>query len=580
VYVSLGNVAGQTYVKVNLTLCAADESEESGEIKLITNGTDGAPTQKGGDQYCNDFAAMSGTSLMTSLEVAITVVQRSITGFAFMDMNQDGRFTLGNNADAVLPNINVDLYETGNDGSFKLDDNNQRIHAKDVMGNEIKTVLTDQNGKYTFDNVAPGNFMIVFTDPENDYQWKTGQPDFSELAVSILPGEDSGYYQTASNVNRCIATYSNLDDTSSSGLVEARIYSPVAMPAKGEMKTATVVSTNNNVGFYCIEAKLVKHWTGMVTEVPNGASLTYHLDGVTIVDELQTEVYTEDITITQGESYNSITAVRASNGPITPATVTMTNNVNTAAYDWTVGPFYLRAKDASGNNITYSFTETVSGIDLDLYDTQVVTKLDERTGQTIFEATNHQRSHDFAFTKVDAKDETGLKDAKFQFLLGEKVLEFTKIADGSYRVSCDNIDGTEDRVTQVQVSNNGSLKLTGLPEGTLTMKETKAPSGYVLPSGSWTIAVTKDGIHNDGLSGTGDQPAIAIKESQSSTNDAHGNPITITSYEYMVPNIEHVGIPLTGADGIGMYLITGLAITVAGALLLLEYRRRKRAMHN
>ena len=35
--------------------------------------------------------------------------------------------------------------------------------------------------------------------------------------------------------------------------------------------------------------------------------------------------------------------------------------------------------------------------------------------------------------------------------------------------------------------------------------------------------------------------------------------------------------PITGADGIGGYLIVGLTFMTAGALLLLEYRRRKRA---
>ena len=53
--------------------------------------------------------------------------------------------------------------------------------------------------------------------------------------------------------------------------------------------------------------------------------------------------------------------------------------------------------------------------------------------------------------------------------------------------------------------------------------------------------------------------------------------ITTTSYEYFITNVQHKQIPITGADGIGGYLIVGLTVMTAGALLLLEYRRRKRA---
>ena len=72
-------------------------------------------------------------------------------------------------------------------------------------------------------------------------------------------------------------------------------------------------------------------------------------------------------------------------------------------------------------------------------------------------------------------------------------------------------------------------------------------------------------------------PALAVKETVSTSTDAHGNPITTTSYEYFITNVQHKQIPLTGADGIGGYLIVGLTFMTAGALLLLEYRRRKRA---
>ena len=579
-YVSLGDVAGKTNVHVKVTLSAATSE---GEETVLIKGAEGK-TQQGGNKYFNDFAAMSGGSRMNSLKVDVTVVQRSITGYAFMDMNKDGRYTLGNTADAFLKNIRVEL--------TTVNEQNERVSATDVMGNPIAPVLTDQNGRYTFNNVAPGNYMIVFTDLEKQYVWKEGQPNFNELAVSILPGADSGYYQTAADVNRCVATYS--DDIN--GLVEAHIYSPIAMPKKGQMKTATVISANNNAGFYCIEAKLVKNWTGMVTAVPKNTVLTYHLKGTVGGDDPVT-AYKEDFLITQGASYNQISAVKGSNQSTAPATATMPPKTIPATYIWEVGPFYLRAKDSAGADIAYDFTEELNAdFDTTSYDEpELEVKLDAKTGQTIFEVTNHQRSHEFTFMKVDAKSvdvenrvypTKGLAGAKFQFKQGDTVLKFTKIADGSYRVSCDNLDvdnnGNLSGTDQIEVDGSGRLKLTGLPEGKLIMTETKAPRGYVRPGGSWTVTVGESGINKDSFgteafSATPKMPALAVKETVSTSTDAHGKPITTTSYEYFFTNVQHKQIPITGADGIGGYLIVGLTFMTAGALLLLEYRRRKRA---
>ena len=581
-YVSLGDVAGKTNVHVNVTLSAATSE---GEETVLIKGAEGK-TQQGGNKYFNDFAAMSGGSLMNSLKVDVTVVQRSITGYAFMDMNKDGRYTLGNTADAFLKNIRVEL--------TTVNEKNERVPAIDVMGNPIAPVPTDQNGRYTFNNVAPGNYMIVFTDLGKQYVWKEGQPNFNELAVSILPGADSGYYQTAADVNRCVATYSDAADIN--GLVEAHIYSPIAMPKKGQMKTAMVISANNNAGFYCIEAKLVKNWTGMVTAVPKNTVLTYHLKG-TVGSDNPVTAYTEDFLITQGASYNQISAVKDSDQSTAPATATMPPKTIPATYIWEVGPFYLRAKDSAGADIAYDFTEELNAdFDTTSYDEpELEVKLDAKTGQTIFEVTNHQRSHEFAFMKVDAKSvdvenrvypTKGLVGAKFQFKLGDTVLKFTKIADGSYRVSCDNLDvdkaGNLSGTDQIEVDGSGRLILTGLPEGTLIMTETKAPKGYVHPGGSWTVTVGKSGINKDSFgteafSATPKMPALAVKETVSTSTDAHGNPVITISYEYFITNVQHKQIPITGADGIGGYLIAGLTVMTAGALLLLEYRRRKRA---
>ena len=253
----------------------------------------------------------------------------------------------------------------------------------------------------------------------------------------------------------------------------------------------------------------------------------------------------------------------------------------TAHYTWESDSFYLQAKDSVGNDITYSFTETLGGAFSETgYDATVTAvKLDANSGQTIFEVNKHQRSHELSVMKVDAKDMgKGLSEAQFQIGNEAAPLKFVRISEGYYRVCCDNYDKSGE--SKVTVGANGALKLIGLPEGTLTLTEVKAPKGYVRPDGSWTVKIDEGGVTPDSFkdnSVTEKLPAIAVSGSTSETTDAQGNPVITTSYEYFITNVQHKQIPITGADGIGGYLIVGLTFMTAGALLLLEYRRRKRA---
>ena len=253
----------------------------------------------------------------------------------------------------------------------------------------------------------------------------------------------------------------------------------------------------------------------------------------------------------------------------------------TAHYTWESDSFYLQAKDSVGNDITYSFTETLGGAFSETgYDATVTAvKLDANSGQTIFEVNKHQRSHELSVMKVDAKDMgKGLSEAQFQIGNEAAPLKFVRISEGYYRVCCDNYDKSGE--SKVTVGANGALKLIGLPEGTLTLTEVKAPKGYVRPDGSWTVKIDKGGVTPDSFkknSVTEKLPAIAFTESTSEITNAQGKPVTITSYEYFITNVQHKQIPITGADGIGGYLIVGLTFMTAGALLLLEYRRKKRA---
>lgn len=97
-------------------------------------------------------------------------------------------------------------------------------------------------------------------------------------------------------------------------------------------------------------------------------------------------------------------------------------------------------------------------------------------------------------TKVnDEATPKTLKGAEFELYrgtgtAGEKVV-LKNNGDGTYTVQADKAEGTEGTTTTLTTNDSGNFVIYGLDQGTYTMKETKAPTGYTKLEGNITVEV-------------------------------------------------------------------------------------------
>lgn len=123
------------------------------------------------------------------------------------------------------------------------------------------------------------------------------------------------------------------------------------------------------------------------------------------------------------------------------------------------------------------------------------------------------------------------------------------------------------------VNDSGELMLKGLNTGIYILKETKAPDGYVLPSGKVTITITDEGPEY----GTIDQGSavadggIQIKgEATISSN--------VISLIVQNTNAEDAGftLPTTGGMGTTIFTIVGILLMGGAAAMVVMISRRKK----
>ena len=98
-----------------------------------------------------------------------------------------------------------------------------------------------------------------------------------------------------------------------------------------------------------------------------------------------------------------------------------------------------------------------------------------------------------------------------------------------------------------------------LPEGTYTLKEIKAPTGYVLSSNTYTLQITKTG---------------ALK-----TVQLNGENVTPTlkdgKYQILIENAVLYNLPNSGGSGIYWYSICGMLLMMAAAWIIYKNKCRE-----
>lgn len=154
--------------------------------------------------------------------------------------------------------------------------------------------------------------------------------------------------------------------------------------------------------------------------------------------------------------------------------------------------------DSSSVMILYTIPDTSSGGD----------NSGDDANNSVVTITNKPKSEEqfygFTVKKVDAKDETIiLPGAHFQ-LTNEQgtIMTFTQDKNGVY-----HYDGHWNQIEDLVVGPDGIFKIEGLPAGTYTLTEVKAPEGYKFPEGD----AAKQTIT---LPGEGENPVVTITNSK------------------------------------------------------------------
>lgn len=142
------------------------------------------------------------------------------------------------------------------------------------------------------------------------------------------------------------------------------------------------------------------------------------------------------------------------------------------------------------------------------------------------------------------EDNKKLAGAKFKVHKDTKdgeVLSFVKVDEGVYKQA---LADEEVAVDELEVAADGTLKVTGLAEGTYFFEETKAPDGYSINTDGATVTVEENKEHNVSLS-------------------THVIDTKLSS------------LPSTGGIGTTIFTIGGCVIMIAAAGLFFASRKKE-----
>lgn len=185
--------------------------------------------------------------------------------------------------------------------------------------------------------------------------------------------------------------------------------------------------------------------------------------------------------------------------------------------------------------------------------------------------------------KVDLGTEEALKDSNIKFTIRVKSAADSKL-EGQYVKSDGTLVDTECKLSVT----NGAITIKGLGAGTYTVTETDAPANYdkVQPF-DFTITPNRDS-EASGESPVGakyeintsqkDQVIIGTPNNVRDDNKLQAEAGTVTNddgtFNITVGDTKHVGLPLTGLNGVTFTWIAGGAVLCIGVAHLIRSRKQ------
>ena len=154
-------------------------------------------------------------------------------------------------------------------------------------------------------------------------------------------------------------------------------------------------------------------------------------------------------------------------------------------------------------------------------------------------------------------DKKALQGAEFQLLR-----DGTPIATYTFDENGDRVLNSNNGLTAV-TNEDGIAYLLGIDEGTYTLKETKAPNGYILPEDGLELIIDADEDGNATYT-------LGGKELDTFEDIADGSVATAT-----IENSKGFNLPRTGGAGTWMFAVGGILIMAGMATAFVKLRKKE-----
>ena len=163
---------------------------------------------------------------------------------------------------------------------------------------------------------------------------------------------------------------------------------------------------------------------------------------------------------------------------------------------------------------------------------------------------------------IKEEDKQALQGAEFQV-----VRDGTPIATYTFDENGDRVLNSNNGLTAV-TNEDGIAYLLGIDEGTYTLKETKAPNGYILPEEGLELVIT-DADEEGNVDGNATY-TLGGKELDVFEDIADGSVATAT-----IENNKGFNLPRTGGAGTWMFAVGGILIMAGMATAFVKLRKKE-----
>ena len=380
-------------------------------------------------------------------------------------------------------------------------------YTETLGGNNVYPIKEENlTGSKVFENLSMGTYLTVI---ENGYMV------YMPSVVNLAP-------EFNETTNKWILNDANVTVKSSNLGITKTI--------AGDTKNKDTASLNSTINY------IIK--TDVPTYLQNSVSKTYKIS-----DNL-------DSTLTLSKESIKITGISANSGVLTA------NNEYTISFDDTNNSFeinfnYDKIKQYNQIKVEYSAKLNKTAIVGNTGNNNDA-KLTYSNNPYVASSTQVQETNTTIFTyqidinKKDKSSNENLEGAVFSITDAQNnKLYFVEdsVNKGVYYLSESNVSGA---TTSVATNSSGKISLIGLNVGEYTLKEEKAPNGYIKSNSESQITLVD--------------------------SDLDGNLDSLNSgiYELTVKNSKNFLIPTTGGSGIVIFIIAGIILIAFGLIILFK----------